>query len=136
MTSQAKERWSGSLADPSGQAFGEILADDVQLEGSIVVRPVHGRHAVWTCLRTAASLYDSVEFTYDALAGDRVYLEWTATALGMRMDGATILVLDAGGQFARVAVYHRPLAAVLAFSEEMAKRRAAGPGAGHFYQIP
>jgi hypothetical protein len=77
-----------------------------------------------------------LEFTYDALAGDRVYLEWTATALGMRMDGATILVLDADGQFARVTVHHRPLAAVLAFSAEMAKRQTAGPGANHFYQTP
>jgi hypothetical protein len=47
----------------------------------------------------------------------------------------TVLVLDGQGLFTRAAVYHRPLAAVLAFSAEMARRLATGPGAGHFYQV-
>jgi hypothetical protein len=51
----------------------------------------------------------------------------------MRMDGVTVLTLDADGNFARVAVYHQPLAAVFAFSAEMARRLASGPGADHFY---
>lgn len=133
MAADPSERWSHSFADPSGEAFGEILADNVELAGSVVVQPVYGRHAVWSCLRTGSSLFESIEFTERAVAGPRVYLEWTGSALGMRMDGVMVLVLDADGQFARVAVYHRPLAAVLAFSAEMARRLATGPGADHFY---
>jgi hypothetical protein len=127
-------RWSDAFADPSGTAFGEILADTVELDGSVFARPAHGRHAVWTYLRTASGIYERIEFTARATAGDRLYLERTATALGMRMDGVTVLTLDADGNFARVAVYHRPLAAVFAFSAEMARRLASGPGADHFYR--
>jgi hypothetical protein len=45
-------------------------------------------------------------------------------------------VLDGQDLYALVVVYHRPLAVVLAFSAEMARRLATGPGAGHFYQVP
>jgi hypothetical protein len=136
MTSSPRQRWSESFADPSGDAFAEIVTPEVELDGSIFARPVHGRHSVWTTLRTASNIYDSIAFTHEAATGDRVYLEWTATALGMRIDGVTILVLDEHGQFTRVAIHHRPLAAVLAFSAEMAKRLATGPGTDHFYQAP
>jgi tetratricopeptide (TPR) repeat protein len=56
--------------------------------------------------------------------------------LGMRMDRVTVLVLDEQGLFAKVFVHHRPLAAVLAFSDEMAGRMGAGPSADHFYRVP
>lgn len=45
-------------------------------------------------------------------------------------------MLDNRGQFTSVAIHHRPFAAVLAFSSEMAKRLATSPGADHFYQTP
>jgi hypothetical protein len=131
-----KQRWRESFADPGGEAFAAIVSADVELDGSALARPVHGRHDVWTVLRTAATVYDSLVFTHDAAGEGRAYLEWTATALGMQIDGVTVLVLDGQGPFARVAVYHRPLAAVLAFSAEMARRLATGPGAGHFHQVP
>ncbi|WP_225100309.1 nuclear transport factor 2 family protein [Streptomyces sp. CoH27] len=134
MASAHGRRWSDAFADPSGGLFHEILAADVEFAGSVVMQPVYGRHTVWTCLRTASSIYEHVEFTTDTVAGDRVYLEWTAAALGMRMDGVTALVLDANGDFAKVTVYHQPLAAVFAFSAEMARRLAPGPGADHFYR--
>jgi hypothetical protein len=60
MTSSPRQRWSESFADPSGEAFAQIIAADVELDGSIFARPVHGRHAVWTTLRTAAGIYDSL----------------------------------------------------------------------------
>jgi hypothetical protein len=94
---------------------------------------MYGRHAVWTTLRTASGIYDSLTFTSEAVGARRVYLEWTGTAIGMAVDGVTILVLDDQGRVAKIAVHHRPLAAVLAFSAEMADRLAAGPGGDHFY---
>ena len=136
MASTSKERWSRSFADPSGDAFAAIVSPDVELDGSIFARPVHGRHAVWTTLRTASGIYDSLTFTSEATSEGRVYLEWTGTAIGMPVDGVTILMLDDQGQFTKVAIHHRPLAAVLTFSAEMANRLSAGPGADHFYQVP
>jgi hypothetical protein len=134
MTSSPRQRWSESFADPSGEAFAQIIAADVELDGSIFARPVHGRHAVWTTLRTSAGIYDSLAFTNDATSDGRVYLEWEATALGMRINGITILVPDDHGQFAKVAIHHRPLAAVLTFSAEMARRLVDSPVADRFYQ--
>jgi hypothetical protein len=136
MISSPGQRWSESFADSSGDAFAEIVSPEVELDGSIFARPVHGHHAVWTILGTASSIYDSIAFTNEAAAQDRVYLEWNATALGMRIDGVTVLVLGDHGQFTRIAIHHRPFAAVLAFSSEMARRLATGPGADHFYQAP
>lgn len=123
MTSGHDKRWGNSFADTSGEAFGAILAPNVQLDGSIFAQPVRGRQAVWTCLRTMTALCEEVHTTHEAATGNRVYLEWHLTALGMRMDGLTVLVLDDAGQLALVTIHQRPLAAVLALSGEMARRR-------------
>jgi hypothetical protein len=136
MTSPPQQRWSKAFTDRDGGAFAAIVSPDVKLNGSVFARPVHGRDTARAILRTASEVYDSLTFTSDAVSGDRVFLQWTATALGMRMDGVTVLVLDEQGLFAKVFVYHRPLAAVLAFSDEMARRMGAGPSADHFYRIP
>lgn len=54
----------------------------------------------------------------------------------MRIDGVTILIPDDQGRFARVALHHRALDAVLAFSAEMARRLADSPVVDRFYQSP
>jgi hypothetical protein len=136
MTPSPGQRWSESFTEPSGEAFAEITAPGITLDGSILARPVHGRHAVWATLSTAAGIYDSLVFTHHAAVDGRVYLEWNATAVGLRVDGVTILVADDQGQFARVAVHYRPLEAVLAFSAEMARRLAESSVADRFYQSP
>jgi hypothetical protein len=136
MTPDLGQRWCESFTAPSSDDFAQITAPGITLDGSILARPVHGRHAVWATLTTADGIYDSLVFTHHAAADGRVYLEWQATALGMRIDGVTILVADDQGQFARVAVHHRPLDAVLAFSAEMARRLAESPVADRFYQSP
>lgn len=133
MTPSPWQRWSESFTQTSGDAFAHITAPGITLDGSILARPVHGRHAVWATLNTAAGIYDSLVFTHHATADGRVYLEWNATALGLRFDGVTILVADDQGQFARVALHHRPIAAVLAISAEMARRLAESPLADRFY---
>jgi hypothetical protein len=136
MTPSPWQRWSESFTEPSGDAFARITAPGITLDGSILARPVHGRHAVWATLNTAAGIYDSLVFTHHATAGGRVYLEWNATGLGIGIEGVTILVSDDEGQFARVALHHRPLGAVLALSAEMARRLAESPIADRFYKSP
>ena len=131
-----RQRWSESFTDPSGAAFASIVRADVVLEGSIFVRPIRGRQAVWTTLRTAAGIYDTLAFISDAERDGRAYLDWTATALGQPVAGVTVLRLDDSGLFASVAIHHRPLGAVIAFSAEMGRRLAGQVGAGHFYQPP
>ena len=98
--------------------------------------PSAGRQAVWTTLRTAAGIYDTLAFISDAERDGRAYLDWTATALGQPVAGVTVLRLDDSGLFASVAIHHRPLGAVIAFSAEMGRRLAGQVGADHFYQPP
>jgi hypothetical protein len=133
VTSSLGRRWADAFADPSGEAFAALVSPAVELDGCIFARPVHGRHAALTALATAAGIYDALSCTSEAGAGRRLYTEWSATALGMRMDGVTILCSDDQGLVTWAAVHHRPLAAVLTFSAEMARRLGANPIADHFY---
>jgi hypothetical protein len=126
-------RWADAFADPSGEAFAALVSRDVELDGCIFARPVHGRHAALTALTTASGIYDAMSVTTETATGGRLYTEWSATALGMRMDGITILQSDDQGQITWAAVYQRPLAAVLAFSAEMARRLGGNPIADSFY---
>lgn len=133
MTSSLSQRWTEAFADSSGEAFAALVSPDVELDGCIFTRPVHGRHAALTALATASGIYDALSFTSEAATGGRLYIEWSATALGMRMDGVTILQSDDQGHVVWAAVYQRPLSAVLAFSAEMARRLGMNPIADHFY---
>jgi hypothetical protein len=72
-------------------------------------------------------------FTSDAERDGRAYLDWTATALGRRIAGVTVLYPDLGGRFAGIALHHRPLGAVTAFSAELSRRLAGQVSADHFY---
>jgi hypothetical protein len=133
VTSSLSQRWNDAFADSTGEAFAALMSPDVELDGCIFTRPVHGHHAALMTLATASGIYDALTFARESVTGSRFYLEWSATALGMRMDGVTILDSDDLGRVTWVAVYQRPLAAVLTFSTEMARRLGTNPIADHFY---
>jgi len=67
---------------------------------------------------------------------DRSYLEWELEALGQRIHGVTVLTVDSSGLIDNVALHHRPLGAVLAFSAEMGRRLGSSLGPAVFYQAP
>jgi hypothetical protein len=124
------------LADESGAKFGEVVTPHVRLEGSIFARPIGGREKVWTSLRTAGGITDTLSLTLESTASDRSYLEWEAQALAQRFEGVTVLTLDGSGLIDKVAIHHRPLGAVLTFSAEMGRRLENSVGPGVFYQAP
>jgi len=126
--------WSEALRDKSGAAFARAAAPHVRLEGSIFAAPVDGREKVWTSLRTAGGIPGTLNFTHESATPDRSYLEWELEALGQRIQGVTILTLDSAGLIDNLALHHRPLGAVLAFSAEMGRRLGDSLGAGVFYQ--
>jgi hypothetical protein len=126
--------WAGALTDESGATFGEVVSPNVRLEGSIFATPIDGRENVWTSLRAAGGISDTLNFTHESTVSDRSYLEWELEALGQRFEGVTVLTLDGSGLIDNVAVHHRPLGAVLAFSAEMGRRLGDSVGAGVFYQ--
>jgi len=128
--------WRGALGDRSGVTFGEVVAPHVRLEGSIFATPIDGREKVWASLRTAGGITDALSFTHESTESDRSYLEWELEALDQRFEGVTVLTFDSSGLVDNVAVHHRPLGAVLAFSAEMGRRLGDSVGLGVFYQAP
>ena len=126
--------WTQAFANQSAAAFGAAFADAVVLEASVLARPVKGREQVMQVMGAASEIYESLVFTHAASAGERSYLEWTATAFGgMVLDGVTILTKDTDGQIVRAAIHHRPLGDVLRFSAELGERLAGVIAADHFY---
>jgi hypothetical protein len=128
--------WREALSDESGAAFRGVVAEQVRLEGSVFAAPVDGREKVWQSLRTAGGITDTLNFTRESTASDRSYLEWELEALAQRFEGITVLSFDSSGLVENVAVHHRPLGAVLAFSAELGRRLGDSLGPGLFYREP
>jgi hypothetical protein len=128
--------WKAALSDESGAAYGELVTPQVRLEGSIYATPITGRENVWTSLRAAAGITDALRFTHESTASDRSYLEWELEALAQRFEGVTVLTFDSSGLVANIALHHRPLGGVLAFSAEMGRRVGDSLGPGVFYEGP
>ena len=126
--------WTAALTDQSGATFRDVATPDVKLEGSIFATPIEGRENVWTTFRTAAGISESLTFIHESTSSDRSYLEWEQQALSQRVEGVTVLSFDGSGLIDNVAIHHRPLGAVLAFSAEIGRRLGSSVGPGVFYQ--
>ena len=120
-----RQAWAGAFADPSGVAFKAIVAGEVTLSGSVFDAPIVGADAVWKTMRTAASIYDDIQFTNGFDASDRSFLEWEGHALGHEIAGVTVLRAGDDGAILEVRIHHRPLPAVLAFAAELDRRLTA-----------
>jgi hypothetical protein len=128
--------WREALGDKSGATFAEVVAPHVRLEGSIFAAPIDGREKVWTSMRTAAGITDTLIFTHESASPDRSYFEWEQEALAQLIKGVTVLTIDDSGLIVNVALHHRPFGAVLAYSAEMGRRLGDSLGPGVFYQAP
>jgi hypothetical protein len=127
--------WTRALRDESGATFAQVAAPHVRLEGSIFARPIDGREKVWTSLRAGGGITDTLSFTHESAAPGRSYLEWELEALGQRFAGVTVLSFDGSGLIDTVALHHRPLGGVLAFSAELGRRLGNSLGPGVFYKV-
>ena len=98
---------------------------EVTLTGSVFDAPIVGADAVWKTMRTAASIYDDIQFTNFSDASDRTFLEWEGLALGHDIAGVTLLRSRDDGPILEVRIHHRPLPALLAFTAELDRRLTA-----------
>jgi hypothetical protein len=126
--------WRKALRDET--AFAQLVRPQVRLEGSIFAAPVNGREKVWTAIRTAGDITDTLRFTRESTVADRCYLEWELDALGGRINGVSVISFDSSGLIDSMAFYHRPLAGLLAFSAEMGRRLGSSIGHEMFYPAP
>jgi pimeloyl-ACP methyl ester carboxylesterase len=129
--------WTQAFANKSADTFAEAFAADVVLEASVLRRPVAGRDNVKIVMAAASEIYESLEFTHQAVNGSQTYLEWQATAFGgTELRGVTVLTKNESGQIVRAAIHHRPLDAALTFSTELGKRVDGAIDAARFYSAP
>jgi hypothetical protein len=126
--------WRAALSDET--AFGKAVTPQVRLEGSTFAAPLSGREKVWTALRTAGGITEALNFTHESTTSERSYLEWELKALGRRFEGVTVLTFDSSGLIENVALHHRPLGGVLAFSAEMGRRLGNSLGSDMFFEAP
>lgn len=125
--------WTTAFADKTEEGFTRNFAEDVVLEASVLAAPVRGHSSVQAVLAAASNIYDTLAFTNIAAQGERTYLEWEATALGVEIKGVTVLRRDAQGVIVHAAIHHRPLSAVLVFSSELARRLDGIIDSSHFH---
>ncbi|MDR6972895.1 alpha/beta fold hydrolase [Leifsonia shinshuensis] len=131
----AGANWTGAFADKSADSFAASFAENVVLEASALIEPIHGREQVAATMGRASNIYENLEFTASADAGDTSYLQWTAVALGgLKMNGVTILTKDSEGLIVHAAIHHRPLGAAMRFSAELGRRLEGVVDSSHFYQ--
>ncbi|TQC49662.1 nuclear transport factor 2 family protein [Rhodococcus sp. WS4] len=128
------QEWTQAFAAKSDDAFGDAFADNIVLEATALRRPLSGRAAVQTTMGTASRIYESLVFTHKTEDGPRTYIEWKATAFGgTALSGITILRKNDSGEIEHVAIHHRPLDGLLAFSAEMGRQTEGLIEPGHFY---
>ena len=131
-----RQGWTQGFEEKSAAAFANAFAPDIVLEASVLAKPVVGRDQVKTVMAAASRIYESLDFTHEAVNGERNYLEWQARAFGgEELSGITVLTKNDEGKIVRVAIHHRPLGAAVKFSVELGRRVGASVDASHFHQV-
>ena len=116
--------WRAAVTDDSGEAFAELVHEDVVLEGSVFANPIAGREAVRSAIRQSSRHYDRLDFTHETQSADRTYFEWEGTALGLSLWGMTAMTVGVDHRISRVVLSHRPLDVVNKFSLALAEHLA------------
>ena len=133
--SDALTAWRKAFFTRDANAFAEGFAQNVVLEASALRKSVEGRDRVRQMLWTAAEIYESLVFTDQASSGQRISIEWGATAFGgKQLRGSTILVTNEEGKIDHAVIQHRPLDGLLAFSAELGKRMSSVEDAEYFWK--
>lgn len=129
-----EEGWTGAFAAQRRDAFAATFAPDVSLHASALRRPVTGRDDVAYLMGEASQIYEKLEFVHETQSGRLTFLEWRArTHFGVSLEGVTVLERDGYGLISRVAIHHRPLDGVLAFSAELRDRTVDRLGDGYLW---
>lgn len=80
-------------------------------------------------------MYARVDFLAQAESGRQRNLTWEVSTLsGLEFTGVTILEHDDAGLITSAAIHHRPLDALLSFSQELGERlKGQVDDPGHFW---
>ena len=106
-----------------------ILAHDVAFFSPAVHRPYEGHHAVMTVLAAALRVLHPLEYIDAVVSDERAVLFFRAEVDGKRVEGIDALRFDDEGRVRELLVMIRPLSALNAVVEAMARELSgAAPG--------
>jgi hypothetical protein len=109
------------------------LADDVTIEGSVLTGIAQGPGAVRAILGHARALYEYQELNYVGPYGEHGFVEdYTSRVRGEPIGSVVVIGFNESGQTARIVVNHRPLGAVLLWSQLMGEHFAGTEYAQYF----
>jgi len=134
---KAEAGWTGAFSEKSEESFGENFAPDVVFEATAMAREVVGAERVQTILGAASRQYEYLKFIHQAKDGDHSFLEWEARIKGGEpVFGITILTSNKQGKIVRIAIHHRPLHALLHFSNRLQQALSGKIEPDLFYSPP
>jgi ketosteroid isomerase-like protein len=115
--------WRQIVRRKSLDDFAAAFTEDAVLDASVLNGPVKGPNGIRSVFSATAAMYETIVFTHETTQGPKTYLEWEGKALGGRaVAGATVLTRNATGKIESVRLMHRPLAMVMDFAAELARR--------------
>jgi hypothetical protein len=115
--------WRAIINRDSLESFATAFVRDPVLVASVANAAVYGVAAIRAFFKASASIYETIAFTAETNLAQRTFLEWKGSAFGGKtIEGFTVINRDAAGLIEKVELYHRPLAVVLAFADELGRR--------------
>lgn len=97
--------------------FLDDLADDAELRGTVLRRPVSGRDNIKRLVETVGTLYASQTPTFYGAIGHRHFLQYKATLrTGLDLEAVGVIERDETGLVRRVTITFAPLDAAVSLS--------------------
>ncbi|MGB7587091.1 MAG: nuclear transport factor 2 family protein [Solirubrobacterales bacterium] len=100
----------------------ETLREDVVLHSPVLFRGFEGRDTVIAVLSHVAETLEDLTYVDEAVGERTVVLRFKARVGDRELEGVDYLKLDEDGRVADLTVFMRPMSALNAFNEQMAKR--------------
>lgn len=97
--------------------FLDDLADDAELRGTVMRRPVSGRDNIKRLVEVVGTLYASQTPTFYGAIGQRHFLQYKATLrTGLDLEAVGVVERDEAGLVRRVTMTFAPLDAAVSLS--------------------
>jgi hypothetical protein len=117
--------WRAILSRESLARFASAFVAEPMLVASIIDAPVRGAANIRSFFTATAAMFESFAFTAETSLPRMTMLQWRGSVLGRTIEGLTLLVHDDAELIERVELYHRPLASLVAFADELARKLRA-----------
>ncbi len=124
------------MSNSSGEKhpFLDDLADDAELDGTVMRGSISGRERIKRVVEAVGTLYASQTPTFYGAIGLRHFLQYRATLRsGLELEAVGVIERDEAGLVRRVTITVAPLDAALSLSAELGRLIGKEFGGNLFY---